>query len=267
MTCAQVSSRQLGAVPTAAALGRERTGRARGRSCRTRGPGGRRGGRSGRSRRCRWWPLEVAHRALPAVRTTGPRRRRRSDQRSRLTRCRIIARAPSATALVPAPGRDDDGDAAAGRLGDVDPVDADAGARQDPQLRHPVEGDSVDDGVGPHDRADRDGEVVRAGFGDEANAGGRCPDDEVRSDRPRGRRRRAACRVAHVASPRAARRSAVIAAASRVESEPMARNCQPCCGHPAGCGAVGDQQPAALPCRARRRRRTRCRGPRRTPGP
>ena len=64
-----------------------------------------------------------------------------------------MASVPSATALVPAPGVTHDRDSTSGGLGDVDAVDADAGARQHPQQWHPVEQRAVDQRVGACDRA------------------------------------------------------------------------------------------------------------------
>jgi hypothetical protein len=71
----------------------------------------------------------------------------------------------------PAARRDDDWDASAGCRGEVDEVDADTGTCEDAQPRSPVQEGCVDDGVRSHDRTDGTGEVVRAGIGDQGEAG------------------------------------------------------------------------------------------------
>ena len=145
--------------------------------------------------------------------------------------------------------RDDDGDATAGGLVDVDPFHADPGAGEHPQVRHPVEQSRVDERVGAHDRSGGIAEVVSAWIGHERRASrGRCPVTRSGSTCAQGhddlgrRQRSSWCLTGPVRS------SATTAPASRVVSEPMARNCQPVADIRAAAAPSGTSRPAALPC-------------------
>jgi hypothetical protein len=79
---------------------------------------------------------------------------------------------------------------------EVDVVDTDTGTRDDAQLCGAGEKRGINDGVGPHDRADGIGDVPRAGIGDKCNFLAEDPGDQ----RPDLR-----CRVPRLADGRQSR--------------------------------------------------------------